>query len=139
MLIREAVPSDIPRLHVIRMAVKENVLNNPLLVTEADYQKFIAAPNKGWVAEKDGVIIGFAIIDVETKNIWALFVDPAFEKQGAGRLLHDAMTDWYFSNHDDDLWLGTAPGTRAEAFYTKAGWKNCGMRANGEIRFEMKK
>jgi GNAT superfamily N-acetyltransferase len=139
MFLREAQMADIPRLHTIRMSVKENVLNNPLLVTETDYRKYIAPPNKGWVAEKNGDIVGFAIIDVETKNIWALFVDPVFEKQGAGQLLHDAMIGWYFSNHTQGLWLGTAPGTRAEAFYTRAGWKNCGVQANGEIRFEMEK
>jgi hypothetical protein len=33
--------------------------------------------------------------------------------------------------------LGTAPGTRAEEFYRKAGWKETGTHGNGEIKFEM--
>ena len=37
----------------------------------------------------------------------------------------------------DPLWLGTAPGTRAETFYRKAGWIETGIRQGGEIRFEL--
>lgn len=41
---------DIASTHNIRMAVKENVLNNPALGTEADYT--ISLPNM----EKDGLV-----------------------------------------------------------------------------------
>jgi hypothetical protein len=47
------------------------------------------------------------------------------------------MLDWYFDQYPGPLWLGTAPGTRAEGFYRKYGWNEAGKRPNGEIRFEM--
>jgi hypothetical protein len=51
--------------------------------------------------------------------------------------MHDAMMDWFFANEVDNVWLSTDPDTRAEAFYRKAGWTATGVKANGEIRFEM--
>ncbi|MBC7862563.1 MAG: GNAT family N-acetyltransferase, partial [Bacteroidia bacterium] len=70
---RVALPEDFKELHRIRMAVKENVLNNPLLVTEADYIKYLTVSGKGWLCEVENEIVGFAIIDTDDKNIWALF------------------------------------------------------------------
>ncbi len=137
MLFREAIIKDIKALHSVRMAVKENMLSNPLLVTEADYINFLTLNGKGWLCEIDDTIIGFAIVDTADNNIWALFVHPDFEKKGIGRKLQAIMLDWFFEQSDKTLWLGTAPNTRAEHFYTSSGWKNMGLRKNGEIRFEM--
>lgn len=61
---------------------------------------------------------------------------PDHDKQGIGRKLHDVMLDWYFMQTDETVWLGTSPGTRAEAFYRKAGWQEAG-RYGDEIKFEM--
>ena len=47
------------------------------------------------------------------------------------------MIDWYFSRTNSKIWLGTAPNTRAETFYRKAGWKETGKHGKGEIKFEM--
>ena len=68
---------------------------------------------------------------------WALFVKPEFEGLGIGKKLHDLMLDWYFSQTDKSVWLGTSPNTRAENFYWKAGWKEVGVHGDGEIKFEM--
>jgi GNAT superfamily N-acetyltransferase len=67
----------------------------------------------------------------------ALFIEPSFKRQGIGRKLHDMMGDWYFSQTKNKVWLGTAPDTRAEAFYKKAGWRPSGIHGRGEIKFEM--
>ena len=48
------------------------------------------------------------------------------------------MLDWYFSQTKDPVRLSTDPGTRAEGFYLKSGWRNAGMAEKGEIRFEMR-
>ena len=137
MLYREAIIDDIPELHRVRMAVRENVLNNPLLVKPDDYRRYLTTHGKGWLCEVQGEVTGFAIVDTETKNIWALFVHPDHEKKGMGRVLHDLMLDWYFNKFQNGLWLGTAPDTRAAGFYKKAGWEEKGLMANGELRFEM--
>ncbi|HEX8334582.1 MAG TPA: GNAT family N-acetyltransferase [Segetibacter sp.] len=137
MIFREAQLTDIKQMQVVRHLVKENVLSNPLLVTDADCEEYITRRGKGWVCEIDSKIVGFSIADLKEKNIWALFVDPAYEGKGIGRRLHQLMLDWYFSQSQRKVWLGTSPNTRAEAFYRSAGWKEVGSNGDGEIKFEM--
>lgn len=138
MILREATIADIPQIQVVRNSVRENRLSNPALVTDKDCETFITVRGKGWVCEIDSKVVGFAIADLQDKNIWALFVHPDFENQGIGRLLHNRMLDWYFEQGEEKVWLGTAPGTRAEQFYTYAGWTAVGMHGK-ETKFEMTK
>jgi GNAT superfamily N-acetyltransferase len=120
------------------MAVRENVLSNPNLVTEKDYVEMLENGGKGWVCFSGAALAGFAMVDLSKRNIWALFVHPGFENQGIGRRLQQWMLDWSFAQKDiENLWLTTAPGTRAEQFYQKSGWKKTGITSTGEIRFEM--
>ena len=137
MIVREAVTADIPQIQVVRNLVKENPLPDPSLVTDADCKDYLTNRGKGWVCEIGNKIVGFSIISVKDNNVWALFIQPGYERQGIGRLLHDRMMNWYFSQTNETIWLGTAPGTRAEKFYEKAGWTRTGIRPNGEVRFEM--
>ncbi len=136
-IFREATHGDISGMQVVRNAVKENRLSDPALVKDKDVEDYIMRRGKGWVCEADGKVAGFAIVSVFDKNVWALFVDPGFEKMGVGRRLHDIMMEWYFSKTEDIIWLSTAPGTRADFFYRKAGWQLRGTTENGELRFEM--
>lgn len=137
MIFREATIADIPQLSKIRLAVKENILSNPDLVPYEDYIEFMTQRGKGWVCEIDNKIVGFSIVDITDNNIWALFIDPDFEKKGIGSQLHIMMLDWYFKQTKANVWLGTAPKSRAESFYRKAGWKEIGMHGKDEIKFEM--
>ncbi len=134
---REAEIKDIEQMHKVRVAVKENALSKPDLITHLDYKEFITHRGKGWVCEENGVIVGFAIADLKENNVWALFVDPAHEKKGIGKKLHDLMLGWYFSQTQATIWLGTAPNTRAEKFYRLQGWTETGTHGKGEIKFEM--
>jgi len=124
-------------MQIVRNSVTENILSNPDLVSDKDYEEFIFERGKGWVCEIDSQIVGFSIVDLRENNVWALFLKPGFEKQGIGRQLHDIMVDWYFTQTRDTIWLGTTPKTRAELFYRKAGWKEIGMHGKDEIKFEM--
>ncbi|HEV7782220.1 MAG TPA: GNAT family N-acetyltransferase [Chitinophagaceae bacterium] len=137
MNIREAEVNDIPQLQVVRNSVKENPLSNPALVPDSDVEDYMIRRGKGWVCEINGAIAGFSIVSVSDKNVWALFIQPGYDKMGIGRQLHNAMMNWYFAQTAETIWLGTAPGTRAEHFYRKAGWTETGMHGKGEIRFEM--
>lgn len=137
MIIREARVEDIPQIQVVRNSVKENTLSNPDLVTDKDCEEFITERGKGWVCEIDGKITGFSIVDLKDNNIWALFVDPDFEKKGIGKKLHDIILDWYFTQTKKNVWLGTSPNTRAEIFYRKSGWNEIGIHGKNEIKFEM--
>jgi len=136
-MIREAREADIKQIQIVRNLVKENTLSDPNLVTDDDCREFMFERGKGWVCEINNDVVGFAIADLKDHNIWALFLNPEFEKQGIGKQLHDTMMDWYFDQTKATVWLGTSPGTRAEAFYKKAGWKVIGTHGNGEVKFEM--
>ena len=137
MTIRQAVIPDIKQIQSVRNSVTENTLSNPDLVKDKDGEEFISQRGKGWVCEIDNEIVGFSIVDLKDKNVWALFLRPEFEKQGFGRKLHDIMLNWYFEQTKTNIWLGTSPNTRAEIFYRKAGWTEIGTHGNGEIKFEM--
>lgn len=137
MQFREATLEDIPGMSRVRYAVRENPLNTPGLVTDVDYELFLTVRGKGWVCTVEEQVVGFAIVDLEEHNIWALFVEPNFAEKGIGKELHRRMLDWYFSQNTGPVWLGTAPNTRAERFYEKMGWRKTGWINRGEVRFEM--
>jgi len=137
MIYREANSADIPQIQVVRNSVKENMLSDPALVSNDDCEHYIMRIGKGWVCEINQEIVGFAIVDVSDKNIWALFVHPDHDRQGIGRSLHAIMLNWYFERFNETLWLGTSPHTRAEGFYKSAGWIEVGIHGKGEIKFEM--
>ena len=139
MIYREAKVEDIRQIQRVRNSVKENMLSDPALVSDADCEDFMCRRGKGWVCEDVGVVVGFAIADLLEDNIWALFVDPDFEKRGIGKRLQVLMLDWYFDQDKEMVWLGTAPGTRAEQFYRKSGWRETGTNGSKELKFEMRK
>ena len=134
--LRQALRADIAAMHRVRLAVRENRLISG--VTEADYLPALERTGRGWVIESDGAILGFAVGNGETGNIWALFVDPDHEGLGYGRRLHDAMVEWLFSQGLTRLFLGTEPGTRAQRFYEAAGWKRTGTDRD-EATYELRK
>lgn len=137
MIFREASVEDIPQIQIVRNSVKENTLSDPALVTDQDCEAYLLRRGKGWACEVEDRIVGFAIVDMVDNNVWALFVHPAYEGMGIGKRLHDDMLDWYFNHTSSNIWLGTAPNTRAEQFYRKAGWREVGVHGKGEIKFEM--
>ena len=138
MIFREATVDDIYNYMVVRMAVKENVLNNPALIPREDNVAYLTKYGKGWVCEIENKIVGFSVVGLTQRNVWALFVLPEFEGKGIGRKLHDIMIDWYFSQTNDTIWLGTEQYTKAENFYKNRGWTVVGMHGADETKFEMK-
>ena len=134
---REAIFADIKPIQWVRNAVKENTLSNPALVSDAAVESFLFSRGKGWVCLIDKVLVGFSIVDMQEKNVWALFIHPDFEGKDIGKKLHDIMLDWYFHQTLETIWLGTSPATRAEKFYRMQGWTETGTHGKGEIKFEM--
>ncbi len=96
-------------MHVIRSRVRENQLSDPSLITEQDYHDFMARDTMSWVHELHGEITAFVMVDVEMRNLWALFVAPEHEGKGFGRALHDQMLAHYF-RRCDQLSLSTDTG-----------------------------
>lgn len=135
-MIRPAEAKDISGMHRVRMSVTENALNNEALASKEKYLHHLEVDGQGWVYEVNGQIVGFSIVDLRSHSIWALFVHPEFEGRGIGRQLHDTMLTFYFEETNFALTLTTAAHSRAEKFYTRAGWLQNGM-VGDELLFEM--
>jgi GNAT superfamily N-acetyltransferase len=135
--LRQATRADIPGMHRVRLAVRENRLTSAV-ITEADYMPAIETTGRGWVIDEAGALRGFAVGNAHTGNIWALFVDPDHEGRGFGRRLHDAMVTWPFAQGLPRLTLGTEANTRAQRFYEAAGWRRTGPGERNEVGYELR-
>ena len=134
--LRQALLDDIPGMHRVRLAVRENRLTSGV-IREEHYGPEIERTGRGWVVTERDEVVAFAVGNRETENIWALFVHPEHEGKGYGRRLHDVMVEWLFSKGLERLWLSTGPGTRAQAFYEAAGWQFRRILPDGEYYYEL--
>ena len=135
-MLRAARAADIPAIQRVRASVRENRLISTIITAE-DVRSAIEDRGHGWVVEKDGEVVAFAIGDAITGNVWALFVCPEHEGHGYGKQLHDTMVNWLWAAGLDRLWLTTEPGTRAQRFYEAAGWLLTGTTDRGELQYEL--
>lgn len=122
LLIRKATRADIPRVVEIRAAVRENSLDDPSRVTIDEICWFIDNPGI-FVWVERGEVVGFSAADPRNGNIWALFVDEAYEGRGIARALFERACQVLVEAGCPRMWLTTGPGTRAEKFYRSAGWR----------------
>ena len=137
MHLRAANVDDIAAMHRVRTSVRENALSDPARIGPEDYRGMLAREGAGFVCEVEGELAGFAIGDLARSNVWALFVDPRYERRGCGRRLLEALLASMFAAGAERVWLSTARGTRAERFYRAAGWREAGVEPSGEVRFEI--
>ncbi|WP_367276985.1 GNAT family N-acetyltransferase [uncultured Salinicola sp.] len=84
-----------------------------------------------WVAEIDGVPVGFSMVRNETGCVFGLFVRNDHEGRGVGRLLLERAERHLFAKFDG-IWLETEIGSRVYTFYERAGWfpvekRDCGF------------
>jgi len=134
--LRQAKPADVPAMHEVRLAVRENTLSDPNRITAANYADALNALGRTWVVETEGKVAAFAS-GYRTGSIWALFVHPDYQRRGYGKALHDTVVTWLWSLGHQRIWLSTAPGTRAEHFHVTQGWRHCGTVLGGDIRLEL--
>lgn len=80
-------------MEAVRTDVKEKALSDLPVVKLKDCVGHIEI--QGWVCEADILISRFAMVHLDSCNIWALFVKPEHEKQGTGWKLHDTMPEYF--------------------------------------------
>lgn len=136
---RQAGVADIAAMSRIRLAVRENALSDPTRITDAMYRDYLDRHGRGWVAERDGEIIGFSYADRTDASIWALFVDPVHEGLGAGKRLLRLAVAWLFELGFDEVRLGTQAGTRADRFYAAQGWTREDMKDAVEVWYRLRR
>lgn len=138
---RQATTTDIPGMTVVRLSVRENRLSNPDRVTPAMYADHLGGLGRSWVAERNGQIVGFSAGALPSPghdaSIWALFVLPEYEGIGIGKQLLALAVAWLFAEGAQRIVLGTAAGTRADAFYERLGWHRGTMRDGVEVEFSL--
>lgn len=134
--VRQALRTDLASLFAIRDAVRENRAR-PGSISAEQVCRELEVTGRGWVVEVDGEVVGFAIGNARSGNVWALFVAPAAEGRGYGRRLHTEMVQWLWSQGLGRLWLTTGAGTRALGFYQQLGWRIVGSTASGEVCLEL--
>lgn len=121
-IFRQADYHDIPAMSAIRLAVHENALTAPNKITPKMYEDYLDLLGRGWVAEIDGAVVGFAYADKVNASIWALFISPDHEGKGLAKALLSRATDWLFARGEQCVRLSTGTGTRADRFYRLQGW-----------------
>jgi len=137
--IRLATPADIDAIFHIRTSVQKNHLSLDQLaevgITHQAIQQAILEAPCAWVAEVDGVPVGFSMADVVDACVFAAFVLPEFEGLGLGRSLMNKAEEFLFQHHQT-IWLETAEASRASGFYRALGWQHVEDLPEGDVRFE---
>ncbi|WP_457583442.1 GNAT family N-acetyltransferase [Ensifer canadensis] len=143
-VVRKARTEDVEAIFDIRTSVVQNHLSRQQLsemgITPATLSEILATGAGVWLAEVNGSPAAFSSIDDEDGCVFALFVNPAFEGLGLGRLLLLEAETALFRNHET-IWLETdgRDGIRANGFYRKHGWTHVDTMANGDVRYEKRR
>lgn len=131
---REITPADIPALFEVRVATDENRLTREELtrlgITEATVAARMANSFAGWLCEVDQKVVGFAMGDRATGELWVIAVLPEFCGRGIGSALLQLVESWLCAQGCTGLWLTTDVDQRLRAysFYRKHGWEDDGIR-----------
>jgi GNAT superfamily N-acetyltransferase len=134
-MIRKATVADRPRISEVRLAVRENQLNQASVAKVDATADWIFRNATFWVWEEAGAVQGFSVADPRDGTIFGLFIHPDYEGRGLARaLLPLACADLKAAGFAVAT-LTTGPGTRAELFYRRNGWEEIGRQENGEIIF----
>ena len=121
-------PGDLSGIIDVRASTRENPLSRAALrnlgITEESTAELLRTTHRGWLGEEEGRIVGFAIGDGKTGELWVIAVLPEFEGRGVGRRLLDSVEGWLWSLGWPELWRWTSPDRqkRAFPFYRKRGW-----------------
>ena len=124
-------------MHRIRLMAGENALSPRTHIDASAYQSYIAEADRSWVAEAEGEIIGFSIVDLENSSIRALFVAPTAEGQGVGTIILDQLLKVCRSRKLLNLSLSTGAGTRAEVFYRSKGFRSDSSDKGEEVELRL--
>ena len=132
--IRPAVPTDAPRvtrIYVDSWNAGFGELMPPAVLDDARIARWAGelAAGNWWVAEKDGLIAGFAGIcasrdpvDPRLGELDTIAVDPAYWRSGIGTaLMHRAVEELAAAYPEAIVWtLANYP--QGQNFYTATGW-----------------
>lgn len=137
MQLRSATEADVPRVAEIAQAAYARYLERmggrkPRPMTE-DYEAVVAG-KQVLVAERDGEIVGYVVLDVDTEGFVVdnVAVDPRHEGTGVGRALLMAAEAEAIRAGFDSLYLYTHERmTENIALYQRIGYAEYDRRSHG--------
>jgi GNAT superfamily N-acetyltransferase len=127
-LYRELVPADMAAVFDLRVRTWHNPHGaaelHRLGITPDSVIELMRTSHRGWVAEEGNRIVGFAMGNQRTGEMWVIAVLPEYENQGVGRGLLTRVEDWLWSAGWSEIWLTTDTDEqcRAVGFYRRQGW-----------------
>ena len=125
---REITEADIPALFAVRVSTHENKLTydelRALGITEQSVKARLNGSFKGWLCEADNRVVGFAMGDKSTGELWVIAVLPEYLGQKIGSRVLTTVENWLEENGCTRLWLTTDidPSLKAYSFYRTHGW-----------------
>ncbi len=108
-------------------------------ITVESMRAAIQGSHKGWLAEEDGKVVGFAMGDYDAGELTVIALLPELEGKGIGKSLLNNVEQWVHSTGCKSIWLTTDMDTslRAYGFYIKHGWED--LKIEHGLRYMMKK
>jgi GNAT superfamily N-acetyltransferase len=140
---REISIDDIPHLFVVNTSTHENRLSNDELaemgITQESVRLKLFGTYHGWLCEVDQRVVGFAIGDRSSGELWVIAVLPEYIGKGIGSKLLGLVENWLQENGCTRLWLTTDidPNLKAYTFYRKHGWIDDTIE--GDLRYMYKR
>lgn len=135
--IRPATVDDVAAMFQVRLAVTENRMTRDALatvgVTPDSIAEAIRSAPCAWVATTEGEVAGFAMVDLDSACLFALFVRSNHEGRGMGSALCQVCEQALFAQHKV-AWLETAKTSRAARLYRHLGWGDESDIGDGDIR-----
>ena len=139
--IRVATEADIDSLFDIRTSVLENHQSRADLarvgVTPDSVAQMLHSSSRAWIASERKQDVAFSMADASDATVFAMFVRPAFEGRGLGRILMKRAEEWLFEQGCVEIWLLTDANrdVRANGFYRHLGWDDAGIQQDGQVKF----
>ena len=135
---REILNCDMPSIFDVRVATWHNDHGARELVqlgiTPESVIEMMAHTHRGWLCEVDSRVVGFAMGNRETGEMWVIAVFKQYEGQGIGKRLLSMVEQWLFSEGWNEIWLTTDPdeNLRAVGFYRHLGWIDWKLEPDGD-------
>lgn len=131
MTFRETQVRDIPVLFRVRLATWHNERGAEELAAlgithESVKGMIVCGSHRGWLCEDSGQVVGFAMGNRTTGEMWVIAVLKEYEGRGIGRRLLTLVEDWLWSVGWQEIWLttDTDEAFRAVGFYRRQGWED---------------
>lgn len=142
MQIRPITQADVPALFEVRVATHQNAMTlaelERLGITPGSVATMLGTTHAGWLCEDGGRVVGFAMGNRETGELWVIALLPDYLGRGIGSQLLRAVEAWLGEQGWDRIWLTTDTDVslRAYTFYRQHGWVD--DRIEGGDRYMVK-